>query len=130
MSIFRETSGTTPRDETLNLIASDKIEGTAVYNRQGEHLGKVHNFMVDKVSGNVAYAVLSFGGFLGMGESYYPIPWNQLAYDSHQEGYLVNLTRDQLERAPKYATTATPNWTDPSYGRGVDRYYDDLGPRL
>ena len=59
-------------DETSRLIASNKVEGTAVYNRQGERLGSVYNFMVDKMSGQVAYAVISFGGFLGIGDSYGP----------------------------------------------------------
>ena len=61
-------------DETDRLIASNKVEGTAVYNRQGERLGTVHNFMVDKYTGQVAYAVMSFGGFLGMGGSSHPLP--------------------------------------------------------
>ena len=65
------TAGGTAIDET----DSDKVEGTAVHNRQGEPLGTVHNFMVDKSTGRVAYAVMSFGGFLGMGESYHPLPW-------------------------------------------------------
>ena len=65
-------------DETGRLIASNKVEGTAVYNRQGERLGSVYNFMVDKISGQVAYAVMSFGGFLGIGDSYHPLPWKSL----------------------------------------------------
>src|SRR3954465_9844361 len=68
-------SGTVATDETSELIASNKVEGTRVYNRQGENLGTVHNFMVNKRSGQVEYAVMSFGGFLGMGESYHPLPW-------------------------------------------------------
>ena len=61
-------------EETDRLIASDKVEGTAVYNRQGERLGSIHNFMVDKRLGHVECAILSFGGFLGIGDSYYPLP--------------------------------------------------------
>jgi uncharacterized protein YrrD len=67
-------AGTVATDETDRLISSDKVVGTAVYNRQGEHLGSVYNLMIDKHSGQVAYAVMSFGGFLGMGESYHPLP--------------------------------------------------------
>jgi hypothetical protein len=73
-STATSVSGATPKDETGDLIASNKVEGTAVYNRQGERLGTVHNFMVNKRSGQVAYAVMSFGGFLGIGESYHPLP--------------------------------------------------------
>jgi sporulation protein YlmC with PRC-barrel domain len=63
-------------DETGGLISSDKVEGTAVYNRQGEKLGSIHSVMIDKSSGKVAYAVMSFGGFLGIGDRYHPLPWN------------------------------------------------------
>ena len=63
-------------DETLSLISSEKVDGTAVYNRNGDRLGTVHHLMIDKFSGNVEYAVMSFGGFLGIGESYHPLPWS------------------------------------------------------
>ena len=63
----------TATNETGDLIASDKVEGTAVYDRNGTKLGSVYNFMVEKRSGHVAYAVMSFGGFLGMGSSYHPL---------------------------------------------------------
>jgi len=110
-------------NETDRLIASDKVEGTAVYNRAGEHLGSVYNFMVDKFTGSVAYAVMSFGGFLGIGERYHPLPWKVLTYDTRLAGYVVDLTRDQLERAPHYALEDTP-WADPNYGRSVYDYYN------
>jgi len=110
-------------NETDRLIASDKVEGTAVYNRAGEHLGSVYNFMVDKFTGSIAYAVMSFGGFLGIGERYHPLPWKVLTYDTRLAGYVVDLTRDQLERAPHYALEDTP-WADPKYGRSVYDYYN------
>jgi len=91
--------------ETSQLIASDKVEGTAVYNRNGDRLGSVYNFMVNKRSGHVAYAVMSFGGFLGIGSSYHPLPWNELTYDTSLGGYVVNRTREQLEGAPAYSAS-------------------------
>ena len=87
-------------DETRRLIASNKVEGTAVYNRAGEHLGSVYNFMVDKFTGQVAYAVLSFGGVFGFGEHVHPVPWEVLTYDVDLDAYVVDLTREQLEKAP------------------------------
>jgi hypothetical protein len=110
-------------NETERLIASDKVEGTAVYNPQGERLGDVYNFMVDKFTGQVAYAVLSFGGFLGIGERYHPLPWRALTYDPALGGYVVHLTREQLERAPSYALEDSP-WADPKYGRSIYDYYE------
>ena len=116
-------SGTTATDETSDLIASNKVEGTAVYNRQGERLGTVYNFMVNKRSGQVAYAVMSFGGFLGIGESYHPLPWNVLTYDPAQGGYVVDISRDRLQGAPSYTASDEPNWSDPAYGRRISDYW-------
>jgi PRC-barrel domain len=116
-------SGTVATDETDRLIAADKVEGTAVYNRMGERLGTVHNVMIDKYTGQVAYAVMSFGGFLGMGESYHPLPWRVLTYDTRQGGYVVDLDRSRLEGAPSYTTSNMPSWSDQSYRRRIDEYY-------
>ena len=88
--------------ETTSLIGSDKVDGTAVYGSDQQKIGSIERVMIDKISGKVAYAVLSFGGFLGMGEDYYPVPWPTLKYDTNLGGYLVNLTKDQLANAPKY----------------------------
>lgn len=109
-------------DETTSLIASNKVEGTAVYNRQGDRLGSIYNFMVDKVSGNVEYAVLSFGGFLGLGGDYYPLPWNMLTYDTSQGGYVVDLDKSMLENAPHYSEDQEPTHNR-DYGRQVYDYY-------
>ena len=110
-------------EETDRLIASDKVEGTAVYNRQDEHLGTVHNFMVDKSTGRVAYAVMSFGGFLGMGQSYHPLPWRVLNYDTRRGGFVVDLDRSRLEKAPTYTAAEIPNWSDRTYGNRIDEFY-------
>jgi len=116
-------SGSVETDETRDLIASNKVEGTAVYNRQGERLGTVYNFMVNKRSGQVAYAVMSFGGFLGMGESYHPLPWNALTYDTNQGGYVVDLDTNRLSNAPSYRSGEDPFSSDPTYGRRVRDYW-------
>ena len=86
--------------ETTALIAASKVQGTEVYNSAGESLGSIHDVMIDKISGNVAYAIMSFGGFLGIGNSYHPLPWSLLQYDTGKGGYVVNLDKDQLEGAP------------------------------
>jgi hypothetical protein len=117
------TGGGTAIEETDRLIASDKVEGTAVYNRQGERLGTVHNFMVDKSTGRVAYAVMSFGGFLGMGESYHPLPWRVLNYDTSQGGFVIDLDKSRLAKAPSYTASNVPNWSDRAYGSRIDDYY-------
>jgi sporulation protein YlmC with PRC-barrel domain len=75
-----QNSQSVATDETSTLISSDKVEGTAVYNREGEKVGSIHTLMIDKASGKVAYAVMSFGGFLGIGDRYHPLPWSVLDY--------------------------------------------------
>jgi hypothetical protein len=101
---------TVATSETVNLISSDKVVGTAVYNRRGESLGSVYGLMLNKVSGQVAYAIMSFGGFLGIGESYHPLPWRVLTYDTRLNGYVVDIDRNRLEAAPHYAKAADPQW--------------------
>ncbi len=109
-------------DETARLISSNKVEGTKVYNRKGDKLGSIYNFMVDKQSGHVEYAVLEFGGLFGIGTDYYPLPWNMLDYESGYGGYVVNLDKEFLEKAPKYRVDREPDF-DRAYGREVYGYY-------
>lgn len=115
-------SSTVARDETANLISADKVTGTSVYNLRGEKIGSIYDIMLNKMSGQTAYAVMSFGGFLGMGESYHPLPWRALTYDPRQGGYVVDIDRDRLEKAPHYSASDEP-WSDRAYGRQVDEYY-------
>ena len=117
-------AGSAETDETDRLIASNKVEGTAVYNRQGDSLGSIYNFMVDKRSGQVEYAVMSFGGFFSIGENYYPLPWKALTYDPNKGGYVVDLDKDRLQGAPSYAASDNPEWRDPSYSRRIDDFYN------
>jgi len=116
-------SGEINRHETRRLIASDKVEGTVVYSIDKERLGKIHNFMVDKISGRVDYAVMSFGGILGLGEAYHPIPWEKLEYDTALNGYVIDIDKNQLQGAPSYTDDSNPNWVDPSFGQRIDDYY-------
>ena len=89
-----------PRDETERLIASNKVEGTPVYDRNGDRLGSVHNFMVDKFRGKVVYAVLKYGsGFLGLDDRYYPLDWDELTFDPRLGGYRVDLLEEDLRRS-------------------------------
>lgn len=102
MTMQQGTSQDLSRRETGTLIGSDKVEGTEVYNAKGDHVGTIDRVMIDKISGRVAYAVMSFGGFLGLGSDRYPIPWSLLKYNERLGGYEVNVSEDQLRRAPKF----------------------------
>ena len=105
-----------------DVISSEKVEGTAVYNNAGEKLGSIDDLMIDKRSGQIRYAVLEFGGFLGMGTDRYPIPWTVLRYDTSKNGYTVPLDKTKLENAPKYREQDVPVY-DSDYGTRVNRYY-------
>jgi sporulation protein YlmC with PRC-barrel domain len=115
----------TSSNTASNVISSDKVEGTAVYNTGGDKLGSVDDLMIDKVSGQVRYAVLEFGGFLGMGTDRYPIPWKLLKYSTDKGGYVVPLDKTRLEKAPKYSESDAPVY-DENYGSRINTYYDRL----
>jgi PRC-barrel domain len=109
--------------ETQDLIASDRVDGTSVYNHEGEKLGSIARFMVDKASGQVEYAVLSFGGLFGLGSNYYPLPWKALTYDTEQGGYVVNVDKAQLESAPSYDSREDEPRYDREYSQQIQGYY-------
>ena len=104
------------------LIASSKVEGTAVYDGDGERLGTIYNFMVNKLDGQVEYAVLQFGGLFGVGSDYYPLPWEMLTYNTERGGYVVDIDREALENAPSYRDNDEPVY-DRDYGSQVYSYY-------
>jgi hypothetical protein len=106
-----------------NLIGSDKVEGTDVYGANDEAIGSIQRVMIDKRSGQISYAVLAFGGFLGMGEDLYPLPWNSLTYDTDLDGYKTNVTEEQLKGAPKYGSGNDWNWSDTARTNSIDSYY-------
>lgn len=118
-----ETLSSPMRDRTASLIASDKVEGTPVYRSDGEKVGRIETVMIDKRTGKVAYAVLSFGGFLGFGEEHYPLPWSLLTYNDRLGGYEVDIADEQLKDAPHYSDEATWDWQNFETGRTVYNYY-------
>lgn len=83
-----------------SLVSSKDVNGTKVFSRAGTEVGNIDHLMIDKKSGKVAYAVMGFGGFLGMGEDHHPLPWGALNYDTSLGGFVTDVTREQLEGAP------------------------------
>ena len=110
-------------DETRRLIASNKVEGTAVFDRADAQIGTIYNFMVDKVSGQVAYVVMSFGGFLGMGGEEHTIPSGSLHYDTSLGGYRTNITEEQLRGAPAYSRDRDTDWSDRQREQDLHDHY-------
>jgi sporulation protein YlmC with PRC-barrel domain len=105
-----------------DVIPSGKVEGAVVYNNAGDKLGSIDDLMIDKRSGQVRYAVLEFGGFLGMGTDRYPLPWGMLKYDTSKDGYVVPVDKSTLDRAPRYSHDDRPTYTN-EYGQRVDSFY-------
>jgi sporulation protein YlmC with PRC-barrel domain len=103
-------------------IAADRVEGTEVYNATGDHLGEVEDVIIDKRSGKVAYAVMSFGGFLGIGEKYHPVPWSILTYDTSKGGFVVPMNKAQLEGAPSYGAKEM-KFSDRAWNSRIHDYY-------
>jgi sporulation protein YlmC with PRC-barrel domain len=104
-------------------IRASRVKGTEVYNAEGEHLGHIDDIVIGKRDGRAEYAIMSFGGFLGLGEQYHPLPWESLTYEPDFGGYKVSVSREQLEGGPTYGTNDEPDWNDPAYGRRVRDYY-------
>jgi sporulation protein YlmC with PRC-barrel domain len=105
------------------LISSNRVQGTEVYGPGGEHVGEIDHLMIEKVSGKVAYAVMSFGGFLGMGKDFHPVPWNALKYDTTLDGYRTDITREQVEGAPVYSGADAFDWNDDQWHSRVHSHY-------
>ena len=107
---------------THDVISSKRVEGTNVYNSAGDKVGSIDHLVIDKRSGQVRYAVMEFGGLLGMGTDRYPIPWDMLHYDTTKDGYVAPLDKVQLERAPRFAIDDMPHYDD-AYDSSVRTYY-------
>ena len=109
-------------DETLRLISSKKVEGTPVFGRDGARIGTIDNFMVDKYTGRVAYAVMSFGGTFSFGSSLFPLPWPLLEYDEEIGGYKLQVTKEELTDAPRFEASDEPEFS-PEYRRRILVFY-------
>jgi hypothetical protein len=105
---------------TFNLVSSESIGGTKVYDPNGNKIGEIDHLMIDKVSGAVRYAVMSFGGFMGLGHSHYPLPWNAIKYDTAREGYVTNVTEDNLKDAPEFSDDS---WMDRDWEERWHRHF-------
>src|SRR5262249_8618395 len=116
-----KTQNTLEQRETYSLIAASKVKGTDIYNLKDDHLGDVDEIMIDKLSGKVAYAVATFGGFLGLGETRYALPWSVLKYDTGKGGYVVSLDADKLKNAPRYEDETM--LADREWGTRLHDYY-------
>lgn len=105
------------------MISADKVEGTPVVNPEGENLGHISEIMIDKGSGKVAYAVLKYGSFIGLGGKLFAVPWEVLKFDTRHDGYVVDIPEERLKNAPSFDANHPPDMADPQWGRKVRDYY-------
>jgi len=107
-------------EKGAELISSDKVEGTSVYDPQGNKIGEIDHLMIDKVSGMVRYAIMAYGGFLGIGEGNHPLPWNAFHYDANLGGYVANVTEDQLKDVPDFDEAS---WSDRAWETRLHQHF-------
>jgi sporulation protein YlmC with PRC-barrel domain len=105
------------------LMGADTLVGNSVYNRAEEDLGDIKEIMLDMRTGRVGYAVLSFGGFMGMGEKLFAVPWEALTLDTGNKRFVLNVAKDKLETAPGFDKDKWPNMADPTWVQSIHSYY-------
>jgi sporulation protein YlmC with PRC-barrel domain len=106
-----------------NVLSTTAVIGDSVVNRTGETLGKIEELMLDLETGRVAYAVLSFGGFLGMGEKLFAIPFEALKLDASREHFTLDVNKDKLKNAPGFDKNHPPQASDRTWGAEVYKFY-------
>jgi sporulation protein YlmC with PRC-barrel domain len=105
------------------LMGADTLIGNDVYNKNEDDLGDIKEIMLDMRTGRVSYAVLSFGGFLGMGDKLFAVPWSALTLDTVNKRFLLNVEKDRLESAPGFDKDQWPNMADPTWEKSIHDYY-------
>ncbi len=105
------------------VLSASTLKGDGVRNAAGESLGNIEEFMIDLESGKIAYAVLSFGGFLGLGNKLFAVPWKTLSLDPARHEFVLNVDKEFLKRAPGFDKDHWPDMTDRTWGAGIFDYY-------
>jgi sporulation protein YlmC with PRC-barrel domain len=109
-------------------ILSSRVNGTPVFDRDGNEVGHVEDLSIERVSGKTVYVIMAFGGFLGIGEKFHPIPWTLLDYDPDRAGYVVPLDKAALQAAPSYERHELVELGGPDYKNYSDRIFGYYGP--
>jgi len=126
--MYAEVTGEGPGPDTRrgpgpDLMGADTLVGNDVFNKKGDDLGDIKEIMLDMRTGRVGYAVLSFGGFLGMGEKLFAVPWKALTLDTENQRFLLDVEPDRLKDAPGFDKNHWPNMADPTWARSIHSFY-------
>ena len=119
----RGTQVTNKNSETTRLMGAENLIGNDVYNQQGEDLGDIKEIMLDTNTGNVRYAVLSFGGVFGVGSKLFAVPWNALKLDTENKRFILNVDKERLNNAPGFDKDHWPDMADESWEKTIHSYY-------
>jgi sporulation protein YlmC with PRC-barrel domain len=125
MYAVSDSDGPGPR-----LMGADTLMGNDVYNRQDEDLGDIKEIMLDVPAGRVSYAVMSFGGILGMGEKLFAVPWEALTLDTDNKRFTLDVSKDRLESAPGFDKDHWPNMSDQTWAKDIHTYYGTKAPEV
>lgn len=106
------------------IVSTKDILGVKVINPKKENLGEIQEIVIEKVSGKIRYLVLSFGGFLGMGDKLFAIPWNAVHYNPVEDAFSLNMTKDKLNQAPGFDKNQPPDYSDQLWGEDIYKYYE------
>jgi sporulation protein YlmC with PRC-barrel domain len=120
----------TSQSSSRELILGERVTGTEVFNEAGEHIGELDDLLIHKTSGKVVYALMSFGGFLGMGEKIHPLPWEVLRYDTAKDGYVVPINKEALKNAPSLDLDNIDELgSDTAWNLQLHEYYSPYGAK-
>jgi sporulation protein YlmC with PRC-barrel domain len=111
------------KDHPEDIVKSDEVIGVAVKNSVKEDVGKIEEIVLDKVSGQTRYVVLSFGGILGMGDKYFAIPWKAISYSPEDATFILNVSKERLEKAPGFNKNNWPNFADQTWAQSIEAHY-------
>jgi sporulation protein YlmC with PRC-barrel domain len=114
---------TTMKNHPEDVVKSDEVIGVAVKNSAKEDVGKIEEIVLDKVSGQTRYVVLSFGGLLGMGDKYFALPWKSISYSPEDAAFILSVSKERLEKAPGFDKNNWPNFADQTWARSIETYY-------
>ncbi len=109
---------------TNQVVKASDVVGVDVMNKEGEDLGEIKEIILDKISGEVRYVVLSFGGFLGLGDKLFALPWKAISYDQEEDAFILNVDKERLKNAPGFDADSWPNMANRTWEEGIHDYYD------
>jgi sporulation protein YlmC with PRC-barrel domain len=116
-------SGESNAEAARSVIAASALEGERVVNHLGDTIGEIEEIMLDVATGHIAYAVLAAGGFLGMGEKYFAVPWRALSLDTGRQCFVLGIDRDTLADAPAFDRDHWPSMTDDAWAAALHAFY-------